>query len=734
MSDAHSLTKAAAALREGRHRDAIRLCDAVLRRMPADAQALHVKALALHLTGEPANAATLLERAIALRPRDADLHGNLGRIRAALGDYAGAAESLRRAVQLAPDAAQEHADLATALCRLGRFEEGALSFQRALALRPGDAQAMLGLARARVHQSRTDEARQLAAHAASLAPALSAKAQCVVGLALLVDGRSAEAEPAFARALELDPDNGEALLGRARAAFLGRKRQEAKCRAEEFLRRSPGDLEGLLLLADIEQTLENMTAATLALERVPSARASDFRIAWRRANLLPPVAESHEQMAAYRAEWRRRVAEIAAAPAPSSPAALRDAAEAIQATSNIALHYHGEDDRADQELYGAVLHRVAAARFPALAEPPERRQRRRPRIGFLSQFLRRHSIWKTHSAWITGTSNRIEKYVYYPDPHPGDEFTEAVRQAADLFVQDSRMDQLIRIVAEHKLDALVYLDHGMAFDLQLPAALWLAPVQCNGLGHPITSGLPTFTHALSSELMEPAEGARHYSERLVMLPNSASCYRYDRVAALLEASRPPVREDGRVRFLSSQNPQKYLPRYDHLFATIARELPAAEFHFIESGPGATTFRRRLEAAFTAGGLDASEFCRFHGRLQPEAFFTLNLGCDAFLDSIGWSGNNTAHEAIACGLPIVTLPGALMRSRHCLALLRLLGLEETIARSVEDYVTLALRLGRDAEWRRHLREETLKRRARLFDDPTPLPALERFLLEATGYDG
>ena len=55
--------------------------------------------------------------------------------------------------------------------------------------------------------------------------------------------------------------------------------------------------------------------------------------------------------------------------------------------------------------------------------------------------------------------------------------------------------------------------------LQL-AAQRLAPVQCNSLGHPETSGLPTIDYFLSSDLMEPLDAARHYTERLVRLPKS----------------------------------------------------------------------------------------------------------------------------------------------------------------------------------------------------------------------
>jgi predicted O-linked N-acetylglucosamine transferase (SPINDLY family) len=139
----------------------------------------------------------------------------------------------------------------------------------------------------------------------------------------------------------------------------------------------------------------------------------------------------------------------------------------------------------------------------------------------------------------------------------------------------------------------------------------------------------------------------------------------------------------------------------------------------------------LRRAFAKKRLDADRFCVFHPRLSTQDYLRLNMFCDVFLDSIHWSGNNTAHEAAACGLPIVTLPGPMMRGRHCLALLTMMGLTDTIASDIDDYVAIAVRLGANAALRLDLRAATLARRGLLFDDLAPVQGLEKFLLDATG---
>ena len=52
----------------------------------------------------------------------------------------------------------------------------------------------------------------------------------------------------------------------------------------------------------------------------------------------------------------------------------------------------------------------------------------------------------------------------------------------------------------------------------------LAAVQCTSWGWPVTSGIAAIDYFLSSELIEPADGAGHYSERLIRLKSIPNYY------------------------------------------------------------------------------------------------------------------------------------------------------------------------------------------------------------------
>jgi tetratricopeptide (TPR) repeat protein len=86
------------------------------------------------------------------------------------------------------------------------------------------------------------------------------------------------------------------------------------------------------------------------------------------------------------------------------------------------------------------------------------------------------------------------------------------------------------------------------------------------------------------------------------------------------------------------------------------------------------------------------------------------------------------ESIAHNIPVVTFPGDLMRGRHSMAVLKMMGIEETIATTKEDYVKIAIRLGKDTEYRQHISQLVAENKHKLYGDLTPVRYLEDFFFE------
>jgi predicted O-linked N-acetylglucosamine transferase (SPINDLY family) len=571
----------------------------------------------------------------------------------------------------------------------GRLEAAAEGYRRALERAPDDPAIQLQLGQVSHELGLLPQALAVLEAAVRSRPD-DAATQHALGVVLFDVNRREAAADAFRQAVALDPARADS------HHYLGRTLFRLGLRED-----------GLAAFRD---------ALAVDPEHQPAK--------WALGLSLPQVYRSPEEIEIARGQWAARLDELSDQLSLDTPPAIDSAVEAMSSVTNFYLHYQGRDDLDLQRRFGALLHRVAAARFPALAEHPPARPApgRRLRVGFVSAHFRFHSVMKTHGRWVTDLDReRFEVHLFHTSGIV-DSTTEAVCRTADSYFRTTRPDVMVEAIAARRLDALVYLDIGMDPRTYVPAALRLAPVQCNTWGHPVTSGLPTLDYYLSSDLMEPADGAAHYSETLARLPNLSISY-----------PRPPPAEAepravGKPVYLCSQSLFKLLPQFDFVYPRIAAQAGACEFWFLEGvmKPLAATFRERLRHAFADYGLDAERYCRILPPAPYADFLALTRRADVFLDSFLWSGCNSALEAVACGLPIVTWPGPMMRGRHCRAILARLGVSETIASDPEDYCRIAARLGREPEFRRAVVAAMATGLDRVFNDAVPIQALGDFL--------
>ncbi|MGE0225394.1 MAG: hypothetical protein AB7F35_00095 [Acetobacteraceae bacterium] len=427
--------------------------------------------------------------------------------------------------------------------------------------------------------------------------------------------------------------------------------------------------------------------------------------------------------------------------------ALPEAVRAVGFMSPFLLPYHGPVDPALMAVHGRLAADIMGAAFPdhahtraradACAGPVSRTPHEPIRIGIVTGLFRRHSVWRLPTrGWVEHLDrSRFRLFGY----HPRDEHDDQTAYAAGHFERFEHglrpLPEWMRIIAEDRPHLLIYPQLGNDQPSSQLAALRLAPVQCTTWGHPVTTGLPTIDHFLSSAAMEPPDGDMHYTENLARLPGlgtvcDPSCAAWDEPLTVSDGWAALDLPRDSVRILCCQETPKYQPEHDDLYPRIAQALPNARFVFMDLGRrGRDTLWARLYQAFARHGLDALAHCRFMPGLPPAAFSALVRDAHVVLDPIGWSGCNTTLEAVGHHIPVVTMPGATMRSRHGLAILSIAGVTDTIVHSPDDYVAAAVRLGRDEAFRGQVAARLASGKARLYGDPAPVRWLEEFLEDA-----
>jgi predicted O-linked N-acetylglucosamine transferase (SPINDLY family) len=261
------------------------------------------------------------------------------------------------------------------------------------------------------------------------------------------------------------------------------------------------------------------------------------------------------------------------------------------------------------------------------------------------------------------------------------------------------------------------------------ASLMLAPVQCASWGHPDTSGLPSIDYFLSSELIEPPDGDTHYSERLIRLPNLSVYYTPPEMTHV-ELSREVLGlRPKSILYHCFQSLYKHLPQHDEVFPRIAQQVGDCQFLFV-AYPAISQiveqFRLRISQAFHRFNLNTDDYVVILPPLPPERYQALNRLANVYLDTIGWSGCNSVLEALASNLPVVSLPTMLMRGREGFAILSRMGVTETVAATLDEYVALASKLGKDAKWRQEISDKIAATKHLVYQDMTSVTALENFL--------
>ncbi len=325
---------------------------------------------------------------------------------------------------------------------------------------------------------------------------------------------------------------------------------------------------------------------------------------------------------------------------------------------------------------------------------PEAGYRHGPiRLGYLSSDFCRHAMsFLVAELFERHDRSRFEVFGYCSSPEDGSDVRRRVIAAFDRFriIRDMPDAAAAAMIRADEIDILIDLN-GLTSGSRIQILRHRpAPVQATYLGYIGPVPLPELDYLLCDSFVIPADRASEY--RPTPLPIARSYQANDRqrdVAPALsraEAGLPA----GAFVFCCFCNHYKVTSR---MFAAWMAILRATTNTVLWLSPDNAASPAALRDAARAAGVDPNRII-LADRAAPALYLSRMRLADLFLDTFPYNAGTVASDALRMALPLLTLCGRAFASRMAARLLDLLGAQEGIATSFDDYASRAIRLATD----------------------------------------
>ncbi|MDT8998835.1 acetylglucosamine transferase [Paucibacter sp. APW11] len=348
----------------------------------------------------------------------------------------------------------------------------------------------------------------------------------------------------------------------------------------------------------------------------------------------------------------------------------------------------------------------------------------RIKVGYLSGDLCMHAVGLL-SAELYELHNRdkFEVFAFSWSREDGTPLRARLKAAMDHYIPIGHLDDktAARLIAASGIDVLVDLQGLTSGARPNILAYRPAPIQVGYLGLPATSALPGVDWIIADRFVMQPEYLPYCSEKPIYLPH---CYQVsDRTRPIgAEPTRAQygIPEDAFL-FCSFNNNHKIGEETFAAWMRILGEVENSVLWLLADNPWA---QKNLQAEAERHGIDAKRLI-FAPRVSPADYLARFRLPDLVLDTFPYNAGTTASDCLWVGTPILTRSGRTYISRMAGSLLHAVGLPDLVTYSLDDYVKLAVQIGKNPararSYKRFLREEG--RNSPLFDLPTIVRDLE-----------
>jgi predicted O-linked N-acetylglucosamine transferase (SPINDLY family) len=641
-------------------------------------------------SGRMAEARDLCIRAVRRNKNDVNARFLLASICGGMGDYREMEKQLTGLLKLNPDLAVAHHNLGIAVAMQGRHREAIPAFSKALTIQPEFIESAISLADVELRLNEPGKAIEQLKYVLRVDPS-RADVYCKFGLLHRRLGDKDEAVRLLTRACAIKHDYAEPYKHLHGIYYDDGKFEDAKRCCEEVL---------------------------------SIARDDGTRI--RHATMVPIIMGSGNEISEFRKSLLQRIDLMS-----QESLEVNDPVREIGYTS-FQLAYHGLDDRLLQtRLADLYVHACPGLVYESgnCLSAPGSLPDRPVKIGFISKHLREHSIGKAARGLMSKLPRDKFHVTAFVFEEAVDEIGKSIRECADKTVMlEYSLKNARKRIEDERVDILFYQDIGMEPFTYFLAFSRLAPVQCTYFGHPVTTGIPAMDYFISTNIHEPHDSERHYSERLILLEDVAAPSYCEKPAVPeldLSRDRFGIHENEHIYFCP-QTLFKFHPEFDHVLGNILRQDESGRI-VLKVG-NRPYLAELLKTRFGKTIPDVASRITFLPQLSNEDYFSLIALSNVMLDTIHFGGFTTTIDAIAVGTPVVTWPGEFMRGRHSMSFYRKMGIPECIADDLDDYVHKAVALASDPGYRESVSKKILDASAEIWEEERLIKEFERVFID------
>jgi len=566
-------------------------------------------------------------------------HHRAGRLAEAVGIY-------RMILEREPRVAQAHANLAIALAQMGDWRGARTPAEKATELAPGDAGFW-----------------------------------CNLGNILRDVGELAGAEAALQRAIGIDGNLAAAWGNLGQVMYRQRKLRESATAFRRAIAIEPRQLEshnGLgVVLRELREPADAMKCIERAIELSPDGAMAHNN----RGMLLTDLGKNEEAEAEF-----RKAAEL----------------EPVNAGFHSNLVYQMNfSERSEREIFQEHLRWGQRHETPLMREAwnypkaPGMDAKKKLRIGYVSADFREHAVMYFLEPILANHDRDAFEVHCFADEVASDETTFRLRGYADRWHSITALNdrEAAELIHAHGIDVLIDLAGHTAHNRLLAFARKPAPVQVTYLGYPNTTGMKGMDFRITDGQSDPLGMTdEFYTEKLWRLPRTFLCYRLPGDAASLDVGERK-RSARPTTFGYFGTGQKLSGTILRLWGEILRGAAGARLLLKMRGDVA---RRALVEKLSRCGVDVERVDFVNQTDSRAEHFAQHGLMDIALDSYPYNGTTTTCEALAMGVPVVSLAGRTHASRVGKSLLSSVALGELAAATPEEYVQKAVELAGDLD--------------------------------------